>query len=272
MLDGLGNSLLQFDLTNFSILSQVVVPSTVGPYGVRPTLMGPQNEYWVANGASGIAIANLATQKVTANIATPSVPPGALPVAILFTNDGITAFEAFHYNTADASGNLGLLVVFDAVKQAVTSTLGLKYAPSAFVMAPDGLSAYLLSYTGMITYYDVLSGTADLSITTFTPGQEGGYPGNGAPVFIHPDGTRLFWNVGPQVESFDLARHQVTAEFNSGLPTTSGITMTLSQDGLTVILSDGVGNESFLDTQFGSPQGSFTAVAAAQVFAGPPQP
>ena len=58
MLDGLGNSLLQFDMTNFSLLSQVVVPSTAGPYGVRPTLMGPQNEYWVANGASGIAIAN----------------------------------------------------------------------------------------------------------------------------------------------------------------------------------------------------------------------
>ncbi len=272
MLDGLGNSLLKFDLTNFSILSQVVVPSTVGPYGVRPTLMGPQNEYWVANGSSGIAIADLASQTVTANIATPSVPSGALPVAILFTNDGNTAFEAFHYDTADASGNLGLLVVFDAVKQAVTSTLALKYAPSAFVMAPDGLTAYLLSYTGMITYYDVLSGTADLSITTYTPGQAGGYPGIGAPVFIHPDGTRLFWNVGGQVESFDLAQHKVTAQFDSGLPTTSASTMTLSGDGLTVIVSDGAGNESFLDSQFGSPQGSFTAAAAAQVFVGPPQP
>jgi len=52
----------------------------------------------------------------------------------------------------------------------------------------------------------VLSGTADLSLSTFTPGQAGGYPGNGAPVFIHPEGTRLFWNVGSQVEFFDLAR------------------------------------------------------------------
>jgi hypothetical protein len=272
MLDGLGNSLLKFDLTNFSILSQVVVPSTAGPYGVRPTLMGPQNEYWVANGWSGVAITNLASQKVTANIATPSVPSGSLPVAILFTNDGNTAFEAFGYSSPDASGNLGLLVVFDAVKQAVISTLPLKYAPSAFVMAPDGLTAYLLSYAGMITYYDVLSGTADLSLSTYTPGQAGGYPGNGTPVFVHPNGTRLLWNVGPQLESFDLAQYKVTAQFNSGLPTTTAISMTLSQDGLTAILSNGAGAEVFLDTQFGSPQGSFAAPAAAQAFVGPTQP
>jgi len=68
-------------------------------------------------------------------------------------------------------GNLGVLLAFDAVTQTLTSTLLLKYAPTALVMSPDGLTAYLLSSSGMITYYDVLSGTADLSASTYTPGR-----------------------------------------------------------------------------------------------------
>jgi len=271
-LDGLGNTLVQTDFTNASILSQVVVGNTSGPYGVRPTLTGPENEYWVAQNAASIAIANLASQRVTANIGTPSVPASATPVGIVFTNDGTTAFEAFRLSSADASGNLGLLVVFDAVNKAVTSTLAVKNGPSAFVMSPDGLTAYLMGTSGTITYYDVLSGTADLSLSTFTPGQGGGYPGQGTPVFVHPDGTRMFWNVGVQLESFDLNRHRITAQFNSGLPTTSGVSMSLSQDGSVAILSGGAGDEVFLDTRSGAPVGFHKSPAAAQPFATLPQP
>jgi hypothetical protein len=270
MLDGLGNSLLQFDLTNSAILSQVIVPSTVGPYGIRPTLTGPQNEYWVANGSAGIAIANLAVQQVTANIATPSVPQDALPVAIVFTNDGSGALEAFQYYSPDASGNNGLLLAFNAVSQSVTFSLPLKYAPSALVMSPDGLTAYLLNRAGMITYFDILSGTADLTLSTYTPGQFGGY--SGTPVFVHPDGTRLFWNVGTQLDSFDIASHRVTAEFNSGLPTTSGTTMTLSQDGALAYMSDGAGDVAVVDTRYGNVLTTYTAPGPSLVFGGPPQP
>jgi hypothetical protein len=37
------------------------------------------------------------------------------------------------------------------------------------------------SASGMITYCDLLSGTAELSLSTFTPGQSGGYPGPPSP-------------------------------------------------------------------------------------------
>lgn len=138
----------------------------------------------------------MSAQSVTANIPTPSVPSGATPSGIVFDNSGGAAFEAFRLSSPDASGNSGLLVVFDATNRVVTSTMPLKYGPTAFLMAPDGLTAYLLSGGGQITYYDVLSGTADLSASTFTPGSSGGYNGV-SNVFIHPDGTRLFWRWDP---------------------------------------------------------------------------
>ena len=132
-----------------------------------------------------------------------------MPVGIVFTNDGSTALEAFQFFSPDSTGNSGALVAFDAVNRKVTSTLLLKNGPSALVMAPDGLTAYLLSNNGQITYYDVLSGTADLSVSTFTPGLAGGYPGSSANVFAHPDGTRLFWNVNTLLVAFDLNTHKI---------------------------------------------------------------
>ena len=53
----------------------------------------------------------------------------------------------------------------------------LKFVPAALLMAPDGLTAYILSNTGTITYYDVLSGTSDLTVSTYPPGSNAGYPG-----------------------------------------------------------------------------------------------
>ena len=87
----------------------------------------------------------------------------------------------------------------DAVKRVVKSTFPLKYAPAAVLMASDALTTYLLSgTTGELTCYDVLSGTADLSVSTYTPGTDEGYQGGN--VFVHPDGTRLFWSVGTNLE------------------------------------------------------------------------
>ena len=173
-----------------------------------------------------------------------------MPAGIAFSNGGATAFEALRLASPDASGNAGLLVVYDAVKRVVSSTLPLKYGPTAFVMAPDALTAYLLSSSGQITYYDVLSGTADLSASTYTPGFNNGYNGV-SNVFIHPNGTTLFWNVGPYLESFDLTTRKVTAQTNSGLPTTSGISLQVSQDGSVATMANGQGAIAFLDTKFG---------------------
>jgi hypothetical protein len=116
----------------------------------------------------------------------------------------------------------------------------------------------------------VLSGMADLSVSTYTPGQPGGFFGTSA--FVQPDGTRLLWNSGSLLESFDLARHQVTALFDSGLPTTSGVVMTLSEDGLFAFMSGGAGDVVVLDTHYGNVIATYTTPGPSLVFGGPPQP
>jgi len=269
LLDGLGNSLFAVDMTTLKTVSQVVVPSTSGPLGIRPSITGPANEVWVANGGLEVSVVDLASQTLLTNILTPSVPEASNPVNIVFDAQGATAFEAMQFSSPDSSGNTGALLVFDAANRTVKSTLLLKYGPTALVMAPDGSTLYILDGRGMLTYYDVLSGTADLSVSTFTPGEVGGT--TSGPLFIHPDGTRLFWNINYLVFVFDLTTRKVIAQFNSGLPSTSGVAMTMSQDGGRVYLSNGAGDVVIMDTKYGNIlKTSSTPGQSSLVFGGPP--
>jgi hypothetical protein len=269
-LDGAGtSSFVAIDLTNSGILSQVVVPNVSGPFGIRPSATGPPSEVWVANGGTEVSVVNLSAQTL-ANIPTPSIPQAVASVGIVFANSGATALYAVGYYSPDSAGNNGALLVFDAASRTLTSTLPLKYTPTALVASPDGLTAYILSSGGMITYYDVLSGTADLSVSTYSAGMSGGYPGTGTPVFIHPDGTRLFWNINYLLNVFDLTTRQVTHQFTSGLPSTAGPAMRMSQDGGRVYFLDREGDIVVLDTQNGAILATFNIGAATWFFGGPP--
>ncbi len=271
MLDGFGYDMLKFDLKTFGILSRVTLPPQASVYALRPTAAGVANEVWAVHGGTinEISISDLGTQKVLGTVPTPSLDPNnTLATGIVFTNDGATALVSVSYFTPDTSGNKGALLVFDVASRALTSTLPLKMAPAAFVMAPDGLTAYLLDDLGKIAYYDVLSGTADLTVSTFTPGKAGGY-GSG-PVFIHPDGTRLFWNENQFLNVFDLTTRHVTGRFDSGMPFTSAVSMQLSQDGSQAYMSNGAGAVVVLDTRYGQIMATYQADGASQVFGGPP--
>jgi hypothetical protein len=268
-LDGLGNTAIAFDLTTNTIVSQVAVPSTTGPLGIRPVSTGQQNEIWVANGGLEVTVVDLAGQKVVTNILTPSIPRASTVAGIAFTNDGGTAFEAVGFSSPDSSGNNGALLVFDAVNRVVTSTFLLKNAPVAMVIAPDSSTVYLLTNSGLLTYYDVLSGTADLSLSTYTPGMAGGYPGFGAQVFIHPDGTRLFWNVNYLLVVFDLTTHKIASVVNTGLPSTSATTMQMSQDGSTLWLANAPGMVAAYDTRSAVVLATFTTSPGSTVYPGP---
>jgi hypothetical protein len=268
-MDGAGSSsFVDLDLTNSGIISQVVVPNVSAPFGIRPSATGPPTEVWVANGGTEVSVVDLSAQTL-ANILTPSIPPAVASVGIVFANRGATALYAVGYYSPDSAGNNGALLVFDAASRTLTSTLQLKYTPTALVASPDGLTAYLLSSGGEITYFDVLSGTADLSVSTFTPGMSGGY-GAGSPVFIHPDGTRLFWNINYLLDVFDLTTHHVTHQFTSGLPSTAGPSMRMSQDGGRVYFLDRAGDVVVLDTQNGAILATFNIGAATWFFGGPP--
>jgi hypothetical protein len=268
-LDGFGSNLIKFDLSTLATLGQVAVPdSALGPLAIRPAAAPPANEVWVANGGLQVTVADVGAQKVITNIATPALPVSAVPAGIVFTNSGSTAIEALKFQSADAAGNTGAVAVFNATSRTLTSTLLMKFAPVACVISPDGLTAYLLDNSGRITYYDVLSGTADLSASTYAPGMNTGYPGTGS-VFIHPDGTRLFWGVGTFVESFDLTTRKVTAQYSSGLPTTSGTAIEMSPDGAFVSMSNGNGDSVLIDTRYGSVVGTGQEVGAPLVYLGP---
>jgi hypothetical protein len=263
------NSLVTLDLTQSGIISQVVVPNISGPYGIRPSATGTPTEVWVANGGTEVSVVDLSAQTLV-NIPTPSLPQGTEPVAgIVFANSGATALEAVGFYTPDSAGNNGALLAFDAASRTLTSTLPLKYTPAALVASPDGLNAYILSQGGEITYYDVLSGTADLSVSTYSPGLSGGFGGSGNQVFIHPDGTRLFWNINYLLNVFDLTSRQNTL-FTSGLPSTAGPSMRMSQDGGRVYFLDREGDLVVLDTQNGKILATFNIVGAGLFFAGPP--
>ena len=270
-LDGLSYNIVEFDLTTFAMTSSVTLPPQAIVFGIRPSATGPENEVWTAHAGTinQISISDLGAQSVLANIPTPSLDPNeSKPVGIVFTNSGLTALYAVGYYTPDSAGNNGVLLVFDVVSRKLRSTLPLKYRPTALLMAPDGLTAYLLSDTGMITYYDVLSTTDDLSVSTFTPGMGGGYNPPDQ-VFVHPDGTRLFWNYGFNMMVFDLTTHKITNQFSSGLSGGALASMQMSQDGSTMWFADTLGNVVILDTRYGGILAAYQGLPFSAVYPGP---
>jgi hypothetical protein len=242
--DGLSNNIYDFDLTTFATLSTVAIPySTFATnLAIRPTATGPDNEVWAMT-TQGIFVADIGAGTIITTIAIPSsIQNNANTVQTNrttgFTSSGATFFYAVPYVTPDSSGNKGALLVFDVSSRTLTSTLLLKTAPDVLVVAPDGLTVYLLSGgAGNITYYDVLSGTADLSVPLYTPGGSPNYFTGAGPVFIHPDGTRLFWLSGG-ISVFDLTSRQITSTFPVSLPAgISNVTFQMSQDGSTFAVS-----------------------------------
>jgi DNA-binding beta-propeller fold protein YncE len=268
--DGFGTGLIAVDLAALTFTSQVAaIPMGAGPLAIRPSSAGSSNEIWVAE-YGAVAVVDLAGKTVAANISIPSIPVAVAPAGIVFTPDGATAFEAFGYGSPDSSGNNGALIVMNAATRTVSATLPLKIQPTAVLMAPDDSTVYILSASGTLTYYDVLSGTADLTVSTYAPGSNAGYVGASS-VAIHPDGTRLFWNVGVYLVTFDLATHRVTNQFNSGLSTSVSHIFSLSQDGEFVFFSGLDGNVAILDTFDGTVVATFSNMGfPTSVFGGPP--
>jgi hypothetical protein len=88
-------------------------------------------------------------------------------------------------------------------------------------------------------------------------------------VFVHPDGTRLFWNVGYLIVSFDLTSRAITAVVNTGLPSTSATNLQMSQDGSTIWLANGLGTVAAYDIRSAVLLGTFTTTPFSVVYAGP---
>jgi hypothetical protein len=248
--DGLGNAMVRFDLATNSIMSQIPFFNygIASNFAVRPTSSGPENEVWVNNAGINILVMDLGSQSVVATVANPTTPANIVPGNIVFTVSGNTALESLIYYTPDSAGNLGAILAFDATTRTLLSTLPLKNTPFDMLMAPDGLTAYILG-DSTITYYDVLSGTADLT----APIQYGGGYGYTPAVFIHPDGTRLFVDQGYGLAVFDLTTRQFTSTFTYNLPMyANALSVKMSPDGSTVWVSDSQNNVTTLETRYGN--------------------
>ena len=275
--DGIGAQMVKVDFITSAILTSVPISLNyiVPTEGIRPTETGDENEVWACTQSTqtGIMVIDMGAGNILATIPVPATGSGEYPINIVFTNDGATAIEAIAYSKADSSGNMGKLVIFDTATRTLTSTLLLPLAPSALLMAPDGLTAYVLGNAGgsgplkpEIIYYDVLSGTADLTAP---------FPFEAPPsgVFIHPDGTRLLCGqcVGNGLVVFDLTTRTITNTFTFTLLPGAGATtgMNMSQDGSTAAFTDILHNVYVLDTRYGNLLVTYNTGAYSLVFPGP---
>ncbi len=120
--------------------------------------------------------------------------------------------------------------------------------------------------TKNIIYYDLLSGTADLTVTLPNADVFSG------PYLIHPNGSRIYGQADDQVYVFDPQARKVVAKFQSGLaPGTFLLNMQLSQDGLRLYGQSVTGDLVTLDAVTGYNYGSqnFGLVMPTRLFVAP---
>jgi hypothetical protein len=72
------------------------------------------------------------------------------------------------------------------------------------------------------------------------------------------------------LEVFDLTTRKVTHQFNSGLPSTSVVSMRMSLDGSQVFMGNGLGSNVILDTLYGNILTTFKTTGGSVGFGGLP--
>lgn len=265
ILDGLGdNRLATIDLSTFATRFSATLPAGVRSLGLRPAASGPSIEAWVAHSQIGnqISIVNHQTGAITGQIPT-KLDESVESVGLVFSTSGQTAFQAVNFFN-QALPAPGSLLVFDTAARKITNTLPLPFRPQGILISPDGSTVYVVG-DEKIAYYDLLSGTADLTAS---------FPYfYGAPL-IHPNGSRIYALQGDQVAVFDPQSRRTVATFKLGFaqPRDSGTMMQLSQDGLLLsimsyqrdsVVLDAVTGYNFGSEHFslGAPGGLFVAPA-----------
>jgi len=162
---------------------------------------------------------------------------------VLFSNSGNTAFELVH-GFEGAEFGTATLHMYDTATRTLKKSLTLPFQPSDALMSPDGSTLYMIGLGPagriQILYYDLLSGTADLTVTlpssvTFQ-----------APYRMHPNGKiygqatsfRAGDGLGG-VAVYDPQTRKIVSRFDVGLPFGLFINkMEFSPDGLQLYVLD----------------------------------
>jgi hypothetical protein len=275
VLDGKSNNrIVSINLSTFTPKYSADLDSLRATFGLRPSATGNSTEAWVPTFKVGtgaqMSVVNLVSGAVETKIPT---PVDGSPQTVVFSNSGNTVFE-----TVSLPESGGALVVFDAATRTVKNTVPFPFPPTGTLMAPDGSTLYVIGSgpTGryQILYYDVLSGTADLTVTL--PFADNLF----SPYAMHPNGKIYGQNSG-KVFVYDPQARKVVSKFDLGLAANRFLlNMQLSPDGRQLYaLDDSVlktpaspGNIYLLDAITGYNLGSLPIGGTANVFFVAPSP
>lgn len=224
-LDGKSNNrVATINLSTFATKFSVDLDSFRGAFALQYTPSGNLSQAWVPTfsptAAFKMSVVNLTSGAIVTQIPTP-VAAGKIfkdLTALLFSSSGNTAFAAIQHNDGT-----GALVLYDTASYTVKSTLPLDFQPDAAFLSPNGSTIYLVGNAPagnkQVVYYDLLSGTADLSVILRFPVTFQ------APYRMHPNG-RIYGQATSNrdgdglggVAVYDPQARKIVSRFDFGLP------------------------------------------------------
>ncbi|WP_031498969.1 hypothetical protein [Bryobacter aggregatus] len=202
------NSVRTINLQSLTLGPSVALPVQARNLAWRPGAA----EVWVAHAGiiNQISIVDPVNGKVSGSIPFRLLPQ-AVPVALLFSNSGRTAYAVVR--NPDSQVDRSILFVIDTVSRTIRTqiSLGTTVVQTAAI-SPDGATIYLAGTTPNSL------NTAEPSLTSFDTQTNAfsvfatGLSLIPAELVFHPNGTKLYWLV-PQsmsLEEFDIQMRKVS--------------------------------------------------------------
>lgn len=201
-----------FTVRSLSVQSLSVGPAIAVPAQARSISLRPgASEVWVTHAGSvnQISISDLNTARLVGTIPF-RLNPQAVPVALLFSNSGRTAYAVVR--NPESTADRGYVFLIDAATRQVRSQLSLgTTVPQSAILGPDGATLYIAGTSlndlntaePSLTYFDTY--TNAFSVAAF------GLPIVPDQLTIHPNGTRLYWlaPLAAAMDEFDVQSRRV---------------------------------------------------------------
>ena len=201
-----------FTVRSLSVQALSVGPAIAVPAQARSISLRPgASEVWVTHAGSvnQISISDLNTARLVGTIPF-RLNPQAVPVALLFSNSGRTAYAVVR--NPESTADRGFVFLIDTATRQVRSQLSLgTTVPQSAVFGPDGATLYIAGTSlndlntaePSLTYFDTY--TNAFSVAAF------GLPIVPDQLTIHPNGTRLYWlaPLAAAMDEFDVQSRRV---------------------------------------------------------------
>lgn len=190
-----------------SVGAAISLPALARNIALRPGA----GELWAthAGGSNQISVTDLNSPRLAAGIPL-RLSPQAVPVALLFSSSGHTAFAVVR--NPDSTTDRGYVFVIDAVARQIRSQVSLgTNVPQTAALAPDGATVYIAGTSlnelntpePSIVYFDTASNSFSVAAS--------GLPVVADQLSVHPNGTRLYWLATPTatLDEYDVQGRRV---------------------------------------------------------------